>query len=354
MMNRLIISLIATFFVCFSMLANEEHNISLEKGDENEKVNKLPYGIFTFKLVESHNCYRVLISLENTPMSQAILLFKDSMGEKSLKKNKPKIEFVKRYSGSKGERYVHGCKELDRPLIAIIPEEKMAVCSIEVSPTNITKLELPIYFAKYDANKCIKKGPYNITYKILNEEILCFNIEVKGWSENDPDYIAAKSAVDEYIRSVNTATFCRNKRHKPSLAQQQRSYREKNDSLVNVIDSTLQAHSEWYSTDLPHIKYSELLTQLNDVNLKEHIYDCGKHNVAQKHRPCNYCSLSAQQIYHHLDDIYQQLRAGKLKKDTAVKKARSLNTCYQNSTKRKKDASYTDKISNFYSRIVNY
>ncbi len=354
MMKRLIIFLIATFIVCTAAWANEEFNITLEKGDPNGKTIELPYGIISLRLVEYGNYHRVLFSVENTTTSQAILLFKNVQEEKSLKKNKPKIEFEKRYPGSKGKRTVYGCKELNKPFVSIIPQEKLDIFGLDASTTSITKLELPIYLAKYDPKKLDKKGAYNIKYKILIEDILNFNIEIKGWNENDPDYVSTKAAVEEYIRSVNTAAFCKNKRHTPSLAMQIKPYQERKDSLVNVINSTLQNNPDWFSTDLPHIKYSELFAQLNKVNLDEHIYDCGEHKVAPRKHSCSYCSLSVQQIYHQLDDIYQQFRAGKLTKDEAVRKAQGLNTCYQRSTKRKKESGYTDKISKFYSRIVNY
>lgn len=354
MMKRLFSLIVGLILVCSTSWANEEYNITLEKGEQQGQTIDLPYGSITFRLVEYGNYHRVLISIDNTTMSQAILLFKYSQGEKVLKKNKPKIEFEKTYPGSKGKRNVYGCKELNQALTSIIPQEKLDLSGIDVSTTSVTKLELPIYLAKYDPKQLIKKGTYNINYKILSEDILTFNIEIKGWSENDPEYISTKNAVEDYIRSVNAVAFCKNKKHTPSLLQQQKPYQEKKDSLVNVINSTLQNHSEWFSTDKPHIKYSELLAQLNKVNLNEHTYDCGEHKVVPKQHSCSYCSLSAQQIYHQLDDLYQQLRNGKITKDAAVKKAQGLFTCYQKNGKRKKDASYTDKISKFYNRITNY
>lgn len=354
MMKRLITLIIGIILVSTTCWANEEFNIPLEKGDPQGQTIELPYGNVSFRLVEYGNYHRVLVTIENTTMSQAILLFKNSQGEKALKKNKPKIEFEKTYPGSKGKRSVYGCRELNQAFISIIPQDKLDLSGIDASLTSTTKFEIPLYLAKYNSKQLTKKGTYNTNYKILSEDILTFNIDIKGWSENDPDYVSTKNAVEDYIRSVNTVAFCKNKRHKPSLAQQQKPYQEKKDSLINVINTTLQNQSEWFSTDKPHIKYSELLGQLNKVNLNEHTYDCGEHKVVTKQHSCNYCSLSAQQIYHQLDDLYQQLRNGKITKDAAVKKAQGLNTCYQKSSRRKKDSSYSDKISKFYSRITNY
>ncbi len=353
MMKRLITLLTATFLVCSSTWANEEFNITLEKRDVNGQTIELPYGNISFRLVEYGNFHRVSVSIENTTMSQAILVFKHSQGEKALKKNKPKIEFEKTYPGGKGNRNVFGCKELNHQVLSIIPQEKVDLFGFDVSTTSITKLELPIYLAKYNPKQLIKKGSYNINYKILSEDILGFNIEIKGWTKNDPEYVATKGAVEDFLHSVQSASFCKNKKHRPSLAQQQKPYQEKKDSLVDVIKKTVETN-DWMSDTAPYQAYKALRDNLDKVNLNDHNYDCGEHKVTPKKHSCGYCSLSAQQIYHQLDDIYQQLRAGKITRDAAVKKAQGLNTCYQKNTKRKKDSSYTDKISRFYSRIINY
>lgn len=353
MMKRLISLITAIFFLCTSTWANEEYNITLEKGDVNGQTIELQYGNITFRLVEYGNYHRVTVSIENTTTSQAILLFKYSQGEKVLKKNKPKIEFEKTYPGGKGNRNVIGCKELNQQFISIIPPEKLDLFGIDVSTTSINKLELPFYLAKYDPKQQIKKGTYNINYKILSEDILDFNIEIKGWSENDPEYVATKGAVEDYLQSIKSVAFCKNKKHVPSLAQQMKPYQEKKDSLINVIKTVVDANG-WMSDTAPYQAYKTLRDKLNQVNLNEHTYDCGEHKPTPKQHSCSYCSLSAQQIYHQLDDLYQQLRNGKIDKAAAVKKAQGLNTCYQKNTKRKKDSSYTDKIAKFYSRITNY
>lgn len=353
MMKRIITLLIATFLVCTSTWANEEYNIVLEKGDATGQTIDLPYGNISFRLVEYGNYHRVLVTVENLTTSQAILMFKNSQGEKGLKKNKPKIEFEKTYPGSKGSRTVFGCKELNQSIVSVIPQEKKELFGFDVSTTTITKLELPIYLAKYDPKQLIKKGTYNINYKILSEDILDFNIEIKGWSENDPEYVATKGAVEDFLQSIKSSAFCKNKKHIPSLAQQMKPYQEKKDSLVNVIKTVVDANG-WMSDTAPYQAYKALRDKLDQVNLNEHTYDCGEHKPTPKQHSCSYCSLNAQQIYHQLDDLYQQLRNGKIDKAAAVKKAQGLNTCYQKNTKRKKDSSYTDKISKFYSRIINY
>lgn len=355
MIKRLFTLIVGIILVCPVSWADKEIDITLEKGVPQGHTEALPYGEISFRLVEDGNYHRVYVSIDNTNTSEAILLFKNSQGEKELKKNKPKIEFEKSYPGSKGKRSVFGCKALDQAFVSVIPGKKIDdLFGFDVSSPSVTTLELPIYLAKYNPKQERKKGAYKINYKILAEYILTFKITIKGWSENDPDYVAAKNAVADYIRSVNAAAFCKNKKHRTSLSVQQKPYREKKDSLLNLIDSTLKNHPEWYSIDEPHIKYTELHTLLKNVNLNERTYDCGEHRGGSRRHSCGYCSLSPQQIYHQLDDIYQQLRNGKITKDAAVKKAQGLYVCHQKNSKRKRNASYSDKISRFYNRIANY
>ncbi|MDE6027845.1 MAG: hypothetical protein K2G23_07230 [Muribaculaceae bacterium] len=364
MIKRLFIISLISFFLCSSIWANEERNVILKKGDPNSQTIELDYAIITVRLIDNGSYQRIVLSMENTLTSQALLLFKHAHDENALKSHKPKIEFEKTYPGSKGSRSVHGCRNLSRAFISLTPQEKMDIFGEDLSGKSVAKIELPIYVAKYDANKLVKKGAENIPYKILNEEILIINIEIKGWSEDDPAYLSTKAAVEEYVRSANNATFCKNKKHTPSLSQQMKPYKEKRDSLMNVINSTIKSNSDWQSKDLPYIKYSELLDQLNQVNLNDHTYDCKNHRSKPAPNPnnnsnsvptpkCSYCSLSAQQIYHQLDDIYQQKRSGKLAKDAAIKRAQGLYNCYQNHSNRKKDSGYTEKISRFYGRIIN-
>lgn len=353
MIKRLLALFTAILFVCSNLWANEEYSIILDRGDAIVKTVELPYGNIYLRLTEYGNYHKLFVSLENTTNSTAILLFGNTYGEKVLKRNKAKIEFEKTYPGSKGHRSVFGCSELNHPFISITPEEKTDLFVIDINSASSAKFGIPVYLAKYDAKKLVKKGAYNINYKILSEDLLNFNIEIRGWSENDKDFVSLKSAVDEYVSSVNAVAFCKNKKHVPNLSLQIKPYQEKKDSLLNAIDKMLQ-NPAWMSTDKPYIKYSELLDQLNKVDLNEHTYDCGEHKVAPKQHSCSYCKLSAQQIYHQLDDLYQKMRAGRLSKNAAVATAQKLNSCYQKNSRRKKDSGYSDKISRFYSRIINY
>lgn len=358
MIRRLTIILLSIIFTCSSLWADQEYTVSLERGGNSRATITLPYANVTFTLFEYGSQYSVEVSLENTTVSDALLLFKNSMGEKELKGIKPKIEFIKTYGGSKGNRNVYGCKNLAQAVIALTPADDAVLMKTDIKANSTTRLELPLYQAKFDPKQLNKKGTYSIKYQILNQDVPVFNIELKGWTPNDPEYIATKRAVDAFLQSLKTAAFCRDKRHKPSLAEQQAPYIAKRDSLSDAIESILVKHREWISEDAPHIAYSALKNKLREIDLNDRNLICDDHKKKQQKvgkpntHSCNLCSLSAKEIYHQLDDIFQQLHAGKISKDNAKKKAQSLYNCYQNSTKRKKDSFYSGKITGFYNRIM--
>lgn len=355
MIRRVIASFSLLICLYFTALANKELSIKLDNKDRVQS-ERLGFAYVSFEYFDvSGNNALVRVSIENITSNppHAVLMFKNDMMEQSLKKGKPKIEFEKTYPGKKGTRLVRGCRESYQNIDIIPAVETDTVFTIYVPFTSSKDFMLSLYEAKYKPKKLSKKGKNNINYKILEEHLYDIHIEVVGWSEEDPTYINAKNSVDDFLSSLKGVEFCNNKRHSPTLREQQRPYQEKKDSLVNVINNILE-NSEWMSTDAPHKAYTRLLSVLNDVNLDNLASDCMKHPVKHKGHNCSYCSLSAQDIYHRLDDLYQQLHAGKISKDQAMKTAKALYNCYQLSMKRKKDSSYGTKVSRFYNSIANY
>lgn len=355
MIKRLIASLGLILCLCFTAMANKELSIKLDGKDRvySEKLG-FAYLIFEYLYANGNNA-RVRVTVENITSNppHALLIFRNDITEQSLKRGKPKIEFEKTYPGKKGTRIVRGCRECNNYMDIIPAAVTDTIFTIDVPFTSPKDFTLPLYEAKYKAKDLFKKGAYNINYKIMEEHLYDVHIEVVGWSENDPTYVKTKNAVDNLISSLEGVKFCNNKKHSPSLKEQQRPYQEKKDSLSKVIYGIYQ-QSDWMSTDDPHIAYTELIKKLNDVNFSSMTHDCGKHKVKPKGHSCSFCSLSAQEIYQRLDDLYQQLYAGKPTKEQTLKTAKKLYNCYQQNRKRKKDSSYGTKISRFYNSIANY
>lgn len=347
----LLIGLLA--FFRFTVSANQEFSVCLDRDDNGKQTVDLAYGRVTFEFLADYaNVARVRVTVENTTRNQAILLFKFSQDEKTLKSLKPKFEFEKTYPGSKGHRTVTGCKELPNYYEVVTPNETVALFTMDASATGTTRLSLPFYLAKYKPKDLLKSGKNKTNYKILEEDVIDFDIQVKVWSESEPVYAGTRSAVAEFVNSLKGVSFCPNGKHDPSLSLQQAPYREKRDSLINAITDIIRNNSGWMSTDEPYRAYNALLQDLNAINLDDYNRDCGGHKPPKREHVCAYCQLGARQVYHQLDDLYQQVRTGKITKEAAEKKARALYNCYQNSSKRKKDSFYTGKIAGFYNRII--
>lgn len=347
MINRLTAAILSIFFICTSSWAEDKtYNITFEKG-----INEIRQSLSTgnnviFRLEEHNNRNTVVVSLENTGDSNNLLIFRDNLINKKLKKHKPKIEFAKYYFGDKNNRYVDGCRYLKSTFIAIKPEETSELLKMDIGKSSTNELVLPVYSAKF-----VKRIFRRNAYQIYEANKLVFNLNIRPWDENDPEYTEVKSAVKDYLYSLDKVTFCDNKKHSPSLEEQQCGYKAKKDSLVEVIRTIINDHN-LMSTDVEYEAYTKLLEQLNDANLNDHNHDCGKHKAKPKQHSCSYCSLSEKEIYDNIDALYQEFYAGKILKDEAVKKAKALYNCYQNSAKRKKSSLYKEKIIGFYDLIV--
>lgn len=364
MIKRVIAFLALTLCVCLTAMAqNMQLSIKLDNDKNKTQTENLGFANVTFEyLYNVQNDAVVRVTVENMMSDQcAILLFKNDDKEVVIKKMKPKIEFDKNFPGKKGTRVVRGCNEsvkygyldVNPSYVHIIfPAVTDNVFLMDVPFTSSKNFLLPLYVAKYKV-KDLKKGYGKIKYQILEEYLYDVNIEVVGWTEDDSTYVATKKDVENFISSLDTVKFCNNKKHAPSLKEQQRPYQERKDSLIQGIMGILDAHTEWMSVNPPHIAYSQLLSELETVDLDEMTYDCGNHKDKPGHI-CSYCSLSTQEISQRLDDLYQQLYAGTISKDQAMRSARWLYNCYKENKKRKKDNFYGAKITKFYNGISNY
>ena len=362
-MNKRIFAALV-FLVCLfpSIMANQEISVELSK-QNRVHTERLRFGYLTFEyLYRSGNNASVRVSLENFTQTppMALLIFRRDTHEKNLKQGKPRIEFEKKYPGERGKRIASGCDAgynfLKYNSMSIVTAaETDTLFTLDVPLSSASDISLPIYVAKYKPKDLFKKGKEKTTYKILEEDLYALHIEVEGWNENDSTYVNVKSDVDKFISSLHNVRFCPNKKHNPSLKKQQRPYIEKRELLIDEINMILDKNSDWMSTDAPHKAYTTLLKELKEIDLGNFISDCGNHKKRAKSTvSCNLCSLSAQNIYHRLDNLFQQLHSGKITKEQALNSARPLFNCYQHHKSRKKDDSYGSKIAKFYNRIANY
>lgn len=356
-MIKYILSILSLVFGLCQAVCAESREISVKLDTKNKVTHTedLGFGFVTFQYITNNgHSARIRVVVENTSVNpHAILVFKRTLSEQQLKSGKPKIDFEKKFPGTKGSRRVEGCGEGGESYSIVTSTETDTLFTIDVPFEKPKALSIPFYIAKYKPKHLIKKGERKINYKILEVGEYKFVVEVEGWTEKSPAYVNAKKSVEDYIASLQDVQFCNNKRHTPTLNAQQRSYKEKRERLIQTITAIIDSNN-WMSVDAPYRAYSALIRQLQSINLDNYIVDCGKHRKVRPTHKCNYCSMTAQKLYHQLDDTYQQLYAGRIAKSDAIKTAKAINNCYQSNKGRKKAGAYSGKISEFYNRIINY
>lgn len=328
--------------------ADHEEIVKLDRQEHKTQTFNLGYAAVTFDFITLYdNKARVTVKLENVIREQSIYIFRNDKDENMLKRLRPKVEFAKTFGGDKGSRSVKGCSHVRGDYMVIPPSASEELFTIDASVINSTVLELPLYIVAYRAKKFLRSEKN----EILQGEVIRFILDVEAWSELDPTYVDLFNAVHNFRHDVKEVKFCRNRLHRPSLDEQMAPYKHTQDSLVAAIDSVLMSQPQWMSQDEPHQYYTRLRDNLTEIDLETHLYDCGKHK--QLHR-CSYCSLTAEQIFHRLDDTYQQLHTGRMTKEEAVRTARSLYNCYRQNGNRRRDNFYGGKIVDYYDRISKF
>lgn len=334
--------------VCTAVRANQEISIKLDNRDNKFHKEKLGFADITFECLSIEGTKaRVQVSIENITQNppHALLIFKNEKREQSLKRMTPRIKFDKMFPGQKGNRRVLGSAENSENSFIILPNETVFLYTVYVSVTDSKHLVLPLYLANYQPKKVLKKGKHRISYKVLEERVYDFILNVEGWTRNDPDYVKTQKEVEDFVASMQGVTFCPNAQHSPSLQEQEIAYKEEMERLKMRINAAL---GDWMSTDSAYVAYSQLFAKV-DVNMKEKEKDCGRHA-----HNCSYCTQSAQQLYHLLDDTYQQLYAGQVTRPQAASIAKAVQLCYQSNGRRKKSSFYSGKISSFCNQILSY
>lgn len=355
MMKRILTLISAIMIMMHAMAENKEFTVELSRHDNESQTLELPYGLLTMRLVSSNLSKRsyITVQFESLTVSQAILIFKHSENEKSLKANRPKITFVKTYPGAKNSRSVAGCEYVSGYFEAVVPAETVELFNVDVRSGTPLHLTLPFYLCKYNPKDLIKRGKHNVKYEILQEEFVNLDINVRTWTPEDPQYVRLKKQVVAFKDSLQKASICPNAKHVPSPDVQRRPYIERIAQLRRIASDVIQ-ESDYMSESEGYKAYMEIIEELDGLNLSDYSHDCGKHKKRGGVRgghSCSYCGLSAQDISHRLDDIYQLKRSGQISKQEAVRRARAYYNCYQANKKRDKTPLYTQKISNFYNSI---
>lgn len=356
-MKRLLLWVACLCFFAAQGQADEQRKISLDRDHHQETVNLSYCNIFVSLDDQEDEDGNVKIEVENLDESNALILFDHAYEEKAIKRMPTSIRFDKTFGGTKNKRTIdpyteyrgkanesHGNRGRMDKVMLFRPSDKYALPLVEVNNGEKTVCRLPIYIAKF-------KGKKGNKLLLLEKQIIELNIEVEF--KPSAEYVSIKSNVDNLIADLTKNGICNNSRHKPSLAKQRENYTKKIDELKEKIDRIVDKHG-WTASDNGYARYGVIKRQLDDIDLSSYERDCRRHGKAVVKSTgghnCSYCSLSMQQIYHQLDDLYKRIYNSsdrKAAKASVIGKANALYKC----ASQRKGNDYKSKISERYNRI---
>lgn len=256
-------------------------------------------------------------SITNLSDSRVIMIYDKPYTEKEIKKTPPKTKYSNSWPAidKKGKRVIKFSESLNET-IHIDPSGEAVITESGCNDGDSIKLIIPIYQAESPNYKLIPWIKRKL--KLVRMDL----IEINVGADIQPGalYTSIKDRYDILKKDLDSAIFCTNELHAPSLDEQKEFYKNRIDSIVTDIDNIVNTYG-WYSTDnnRRYIMYANLRDALLSFDLNAKEGDCGFHKKASVSHKCRFCRLSLQQIYHKLDDIYQMLYNGKIVKDDQVK-----------------------------------
>ena len=365
---------------------NQEIEITLNADNEFTQTADLNCGIITVSATPSSNreTARVTIGLENTTTNFGLLLFNMNYNDKQRKKlkNEAFYEIVTDNESLKyGTEYVNNLSRnvfIDTRDATTIPLNGLAsVPSLE--PKVVT---IPIYTCIIEKRDKNTSEPKKLKLIDLNTFELKITVELGP----DEEFEELVQECNDLIAEIDSAVFCTNAKHKPSLESQKKKYADKVKEQKNKVRRFANDHGV-SSRNLSE-KYTDLIESLDKAydDKVESADDCGKHSVIvdppQTTRRCSKCKrdlplsafkgksktckdcqksvgpgpvpkpTSASTVLANLQRIYKELDNGKYKgnKKAALAEAQKW---YNEATKlpgsKTKDAAIRE-----YNKIQNY
>ena len=334
--------------------ADEQKKITLSNDHAKETVVLSYANIFVSLAENDGESGKVKIEIENLDEQNVLVLFDRAYDEKTIKKMPTSITFDKTFGGTKNKRVIDPYSGDGDRVMLFRPSDKYDLPLLAVSNGNAVVCRLPIYIAKYKGKKMNK-------LLLLEKQVIELNIEAEF--KPSAEYLGLKKRCDDLERELSRSGLCPNPRHKPSIERQKAGFTNKITDLKRDIDSAIAAHG-WTSADNGYKRYTAMKTMLDGIDLDSHERDCGRHKASGGggggHK-CSYCSLSLQQIYHKLDDLYKKIYSSSNRKATKKAVMSQANALYKCCT----DAScsrhasqwksggdgYKQKITERYNRI---
>ncbi len=329
--------------------ADEQKKINLSNDHTQETVSLGYCNIFaTLKNADDDSSAEVSVELENLDETNVLILFDEAYSEKSIKKLNTSIRFDKKFGGTKNKRVIDPYNQPLNQVILFQPSDKLALPAIRVGNEQSEKCRMPIYIAKFKGKK-----------KLILLEKQVIELDIEAELKPSKEFLSLSSECEKLENDIRRTVICTNPKHKTSASKQKEPYEKRIEALKEKIDKAIAAHN-WSATDGGYKRYNGLKERLANVNFREG--DCGKHGRAKEGHTCSYCSLSLQQIYHQLDDLYKRIYSSSNRKDAkasvmnqvnALYKCCTATDCAKHAAAWKKGGDYKNKITERYNRIKN-
>ena len=325
--------------------ADEQKKVTLSNDHNKEAINLSYLNIFVSLTEDDDDKGDVCIELENLSESKVLILFDHSYTEKQAKKMTPKFQFDKTFGGTKGQRIIAPCSYQLNRVMQFRPSDKYTLPVISVESEQPVVVTLPIYIAKWKGSK-----------KLILLEKQVIELDIEAQLKPSAEFVDMSKRCNDLLKEIENSPICTNKSHKPSADKQREELQAKIDGLKSEIDSIIIKHA-WTSSDNGYRRFNDLKEQFANVQFAER--DCGRHSRSKAHQ-CRYCSLSLQQIYHKLDDLYKKIYSNSDRKGTKASVIKQVNElyncctdsrCKKHAAQWKKGGDYKNKIVERYNRI---
>lgn len=349
--------------LCLAVLsgrADEQKKITLSNDNTKETVNLSYCNIFvTLMNPDSDDEFgQVLIEIENLDEQKILALFHQPYKEKEVKKLKPSFQYDKLFGGTKGKRVIDPYNLETGQDVFIEPSNKYQLAAFNAPADKEMAVTLPIYLSKP------KEG---IVQKILGKEKLLLlrkqviELDITVELKPSAEYLGLLDEYKKLKKDVDNAVFCTNKKHRPGVEGQKEPYQKRMDELTAKIDAAISAHG-WSANDGGYQRFNAIKEDISKIDLSKQEGICRTHRPNQdrpKHQ-CGYCSLSLQQIYHKLDDLYKKIYTSNDRAATKASVMGQVNglynccvdpNCEKHASAWSNGGDYKNKIIERYNRI---
>lgn len=356
--------IILMMILCLAALtgrADEQKKITLSNDNTKETVNLSYCNIFvTLMNPDSDDEFgQVLIEIENLDEQKILALFHKPYKEKEVKKLRPSFQYDKLFGGTKGKRVIDPYNLETGQDVFIEPSNKHQLAAFHAPGDKEMAVMLPIYLSK-PKEGLVQRILGGEKLLLLRKQVIELDITVE--LKPSAEYLGMVDEFNKLKKDVDNAVFCTNKKHRPGVDQQKEPYQKRIDELKAKIDAAISAHG-WQESDGGYQRFNAIKEDLAKIDLSKQEGICRTHRGGGTERPkhqCAYCSLSLQQIYHKLDDLYKKIYTSNDRQATKASVMGQVNglynccvdaNCEKHAAAWSNGGDYKNKIIERYNRI---